>query len=146
MAGSDVARTLKWVYSKLSGDATLTSLGLEGVYRGNAPAGSEMPLARITHEYNRPARGNGGLHVLTVVGVRVVFMDESGAGRTGRSIEGLRPLHERAIALLDSATDYTSELDVASSTLVEEVEQDGYEDGVDWRAVGAIYEVIARST
>lgn len=146
MAGSDVARTLKWVYTKLSGDATLASLGLQGAYRGSAPSGSALPFARITHEFNRMARGNGGLHVLTVVGVRVVFMDESDGQRIGRSVEGLRPLHERAIAILDSVTEETSELVVASCTLTEEVEQDGYEDGVDWRALGAIYEVIARST
>jgi hypothetical protein len=137
---------MKWVYGNLANDATLTGLGCQGVHRGNAPAGAAHPFARFTHEYTRPTRGNGGLHVLSVVGVRVVFMDESNGADPGRSIEGLRPLHERAIALLDSATDYTAELEVASSTLVEEVEDAGTEDGIDWRYIGGIYEVIARST
>lgn len=146
MAGSDVARAISWVINKVGNDAGLQGLGLQGAYRGNAPAGSALPFARVTHEFNRLSRGNGGLHVLTVVGVRVVFMDESHGQRVGRSVEDLRPLHERAIAILDGATDYTADLAVASCTLAEEVEQDGYEDGVDWRALGGIYEVIARST
>jgi len=146
VAGSDAARTIRWAYGVLSGDATLTALGCEGVYRGNAPPGAAHPFARITLEYTRLTRGTGGLHVLSAVGVRVVFLDEADGPSPGRSVEELRPLHERAIALLDGRTDYTSELEVASSTLGEEVEQEGTEDGIDWRMLGGIYEVIARST
>jgi hypothetical protein len=145
VAGSDAQRTGKWLYQKLNGDATLTGLGLAGVYRGNAPPGSAYPFARITLETMTVAGGNGGIHVLSVMQWRIVVIDATSSTRTGRSFDQLRPIAERIITLLDGAADFTSDLSIADVVRVEEIEREYNEDGIDYREVGMIWRVIARA-
>lgn len=145
MAGSDTQRTGKWLYGVLSGDTTLTSLGLAGVYRGNAPPDAAYPFARITMETTTPTGGNGGIHILSTMQWRIVVIDATWGTRVGRSFEGLRPIAERIIALLDGKADFTADLSVADVVRGEEIERDYIEDGIDYREVGMIWRVIARS-
>lgn len=145
MVGSDTQRTAKWLYGVLSGDSTLSSLGLAGVYHGSAPVEASYPFARITMETSLSSGGNGGLHIFSVMQWRIIVIDATWGTRVGRSFEGLRPLVERIIALLDGADDTTSELAIASCDRVEEIQRDYIENGISYREAGMIWRIIARS-
>lgn len=145
MAGSDDLRTAAWLYQRLANDATLTSLGVAGVYVGDAPPGAAYPLVRITLDVGLPSGGNGGLHVLSRMTWRVVVIDGAGGSRAARSFEALRPMAERIIALLDGADAFTADLGMASVTRGEAVMRSYTEDGIDYREVGMLWRVIARA-
>lgn len=61
---SEVAAAETWLYGVLSGDATLTSLGVTGVYAYQAPETARFPYVLFQHQGGADVRGVGPTRIM----------------------------------------------------------------------------------
>lgn len=140
MAGSDVDRTITWIISRLRADATLTSLGLQGVYDGDAPVSAAYPFALVTNQGTADTRGVGGLRIAQGGLVRVAVIKE------GWGADSIRPIAERIDALLDGVSASSSELTVIALNRESEDKRAYTEDGIHFEELLADYRKFVRSS
>jgi hypothetical protein len=138
MAGLDVQRAAEWIVARLAADATLTSLGITGVFDGNAPGNQAYPFVRVGDMTNLDTTGVGGEFLLNSALFQVVVVGET------RSYAELRPAAERVHVLLHQAFGATSDL-TEIVVVREEVFRQAAYDLVDIRELGGYYRAYVRA-
>lgn len=129
-----------WLYSTLSGSATLKTYVDTRIYSHVAPAGAATPFVLWSHQSSHDVRGVGPTRVMAsyVYQVKVV-------GQTG-GFGGIADAADELDDLLQGATGTTTDGIVLSCVRESTVAYAEVENGVQYRHLGGLYRIFAQET
>lgn len=133
------ARVEEWIYTTLTGDATLAGLVGTRVYAGMAPQGATMPYVVFAMANNHDVMGLGGTRIMTDFTYRVEVV-----GRTD-SYSTISPIADGIDTLLHKASGAAGEDGyVLACQRVQEIAHPEVRDGIAYRRMGAYWHIIAQ--
>jgi len=134
----DLQRIVDFTVARLAGDATLTGLGVTGVYDTEAPHSARYPFVLVYETGASTVRGVGSTIIMTnaLLGVRAVVR--------GESAHALSDIVDRFDTLLTGVSMYTAELEVIDLVRDSETRRVYSIDGVGYRELGGLYRCFAR--
>lgn len=134
----EIARVLKWIYTTLSGDATLAGLVSGRIYDGLAPQGSLFPFVVFNHQGGADLRGVGTARAFNNSLYQVKAVIDKGSFVT------IATIADRIDTLLHGVNG-TADNGVILGCVREQplmlIEQ---ENGVQYRHAGGIYRIYAQ--
>lgn len=135
----ELSRVAAWLYTTLSGDATLTSLAPGGVFRGLATVGTATPYVVFAYQ--------GGADILSATGYRLGVNSLWIVKAVGpaASTLALQSAADRIEILLMHQSGAVTDARIAACIRQDGVFDDEVVNGALWTNVGGIYRIWAEA-
>lgn len=130
---NEIAVALEWLYSLLSGDATLAGIPIGGVYRAIAPDDAVAPYIILQWMGGHDVLGSGGARIMSDLVFQVYAIAPSD------QYDLVRAAAYRIDQLLDKASGTTSDGTVLACRRQQPIPLDEVVNGVVWSRLGGLY-------